>query len=463
MTTRRYWNPRIETMSRDELRALQWSRVRHVLEAAYATNPFHRARFDREGLHPDKVRSLEEFQERVPFIEKRDLLADQAEAPPLGTRVQPAGQRIGYFSLTSGTTGIGQEIHLQSLVEGEVAVESFCYMLRWAGARPGDRAFLCWPMGLQIAGHFARHGLETYGVVMLLVAPLDARAKLEAMKRFSPDILIAAPSYVQRLAVICDELGLRPDRDFPNLRIILTAAEPYPVSWATRMEAFWHARITEWYGSTQAGINQTIACEEGVYHAADRRGMLHALEHLCFVEVLDPATRKPVAPGETGEVVITPLFRSRNPLIRFRMEDRVRYLPPEYCRCGRPFAGIEAGSVARYDDMIKVKMTNVWPEAVDAVVFAHPEVEEYNARVWIDDASKEHVDLTLELKRGAELEGDDQRRFLARLRDDLRQRIGVSMDCTVVPRGTLPRFEIKARRWHDERRKDRTPIQYLGR
>ena len=130
------------------------------------------------------------------------------------------------------------------------------------------------------------------------------------------------------------------------------------------------------------------------------------------------------------------------------------------CDCGRPFAGVEAGTIARYDDMIKMKAMNVWPEAVDAIIFDHPEIEEYNGRVFTDERGREQVVASLEFRRDCTLSSAERIAILRNTSHKLKERVGVTMDLEEVGYGTLPRFEFKVRRWTDERRKDRVVLRY---
>ncbi|MBI5828842.1 MAG: hypothetical protein HZB20_04725 [Chloroflexi bacterium] len=169
-------------------------------------------------------------------------------------------------------------------------------------------------------------------------------------------------------------------------------------------------------------------------------------------EIVDPETGEPVQPGEEGEVVLTNLFREGSPLVRFRTNDRVRYLPHNTCTCGRPTNCIEAGTIARYDDMIKIRTQNVWPEAVDATIFAHSELEEYQGRVYVDERGREQVDVRIEFKPRP-LSEEAKRQILADTAAELRRVVGVSMNLSEAPPGSLERFVFKTRRWTDERKK----------
>jgi phenylacetate-CoA ligase len=146
-------------------------------------------------------------------------------------------------------------------------------------------------------------------------------------------------------------------------------------------------------------------------------------------------------------------------VIRFATGDKARYMPHGDCVCGRAWDGIEAGSVGRYDDMLKIRGNNVWPVAVDAAVFANPEIAEFAGRVYVDERGRTGAQVRLALKpEYAKADAETRAAVLARVRDDIKVKTNVTMEVVEVPRDELPTFTYKARRWVDARREgyDRT-------
>jgi phenylacetate-CoA ligase len=171
------------------------------------------------------------------------------------------------------------------------------------------------------------------------------------------------------------------------------------------------------------------------------------------VEILNPESNEPVDYGEEGEVVLTLLPRQGTPVVRFRMRDKVRIFPASECNCGSSFDFLEAGTVGRYDDMIKIKVCNIWPQTVDDIVFAYPEIEEYNGTVWIDENGSERVSIQLEFRETVSEEAL-KGRIAKELREEIRRCTQVSMEIEEVAHGTLEKALFKSRRWKD-RRKER--------
>ena len=206
----------------------------------------------------------------------------------------------------------------------------------------------------------------------------------------------------------------------------------------------------EGYGSTQGAGFIASTCEKGVVRDDGKPGCLHFLEWENYVEVVDPASQRHVAPGEEGEIVLTNLSVLGSPVIRFATGDKARFLGNRECGCARAWNCIEAGHVVRYDDMIKIRGNNMWPAAVDAVMFSHPEVVEYAGRVFVDDRGRTEVELRYALKSG--VEAGAAAALTESLTVRIRERTNVLMKLAIVPRERLPIFEYKARRWTDERK-----------
>jgi phenylacetate-CoA ligase len=215
-----------------------------------------------------------------------------------------------------------------------------------------------------------------------------------------------------------------------------------------RLEQAWGAKAFDRYGSTQTGNDHMFCCEAGI-GSATRPGMLHNIDTMVLTEVINPATGRHVRDGEAGEIVVTSLYHTDTPLIRCRTRDRGIWHEPGYCSCGRPFSGVEVASISRLDDMKKVKGVNIWPQAVDEVLFAEPEVDDYQVVLASDARDADVATVRVMPKRA--LSGDDAGHWQRRLTEELNKRIGISFGVEILAPGSLARSEYKAKRWLDER------------
>ena len=444
-----HFYPKLESMSREELKEYQWERLKHQLEYVWKNNMFFRKRFEAEGITPDDIKSPEDYARKVPLMEKNDLIADQTNHPPYGERLGVPLDKAVQTNITSGTSGLGQEIYGCTQADVERAGTLWALHYYWAGIRPGDAVFHFWPVATMVAGLSSMNGLIQLGTRYFLTAFFDTKTKLELMKRFDPKAVLTVPAYFTTLTETAKELDYNFKKDFPSMEAIVIAAGSYPVSWAKEMEETWGAAISEQYGSTQMGTGFAITCEAGVLNKQGGRHLMHILEPFVYAEVINRETGEPVEPGEAGEMVITPLERQASPLIRFATSDRVVYRHYEECPCGRPFMGVENGSIERYDDMIKMKGTNVWPTAIDSVVFSYKEVFDYRGRVFISDRGRETVTMDVEFKK--DVSEEQKKQISAQLATTVQEKVGIRMNIEECPPEGIQRILFKGKRWIDER------------
>jgi phenylacetate-CoA ligase len=449
----------LETLSSEDLRNLQFEKSRQTLERAYHQSAFYRQRFDKANVKPDDFKTLEDIA-RFPFIDKQDLIKDQEQNPPFGCRVCVAPEKIRRINLTSGTSGMGQEVHCHEEESIWAANASTACHFAAIGLKEGDLSAVLYPLGTMTGGMLSYEGLRIFGATPLALAVFNTNQKIDTMKRFDVHHILTTPTYLSRITSICMEQGLTPSKTFPRIKGITLSTEPFPVAWALKMEEIWDTVIHDIYGSTQLNLNYAITCKYGAVPDG-QFGFYHLADYFALVEILDKDSDQPVADGEWGEPVVTTFSRSAMPLIRFRSNDRVRRLPHDLCDCGRTSRALwEVGTVARYDDMIKIKATNVWPQTVDEAVFSFDEIEEYNGRVFIDENGQEIAKVSFEFKKAA-LDAKDKSAILHRLGGKIKEMTQVSMQLEEVPYGTLPRFEYKVRRWTDERIEGLERVKYI--
>ena len=444
-----YYFPKLESMSRDELDEYQWQRLKSQLEYVWESNRFFQKRFEEQGITPDDIKSPEDYAKKVPLMEKKDLIADQANHPPYGERLGVPLHKVVMTHITSGTSGLGQEVYGCTQADVDHIGSSWALHFFWGGIRSGDAVFHFFPVATLTAGLGSMVGLMQLGARYYLTAFYDTKTKLEYMKRFDPKAILTVPAYLTTLTETAKELDYDFKKDFPSIETIVIAAGAYPLSWAKEMEKTWNAAISEQYGSTQMGTGLAIACEAGVLNEQGDRHMMHILEPLVYAEVINKKTGEHVEPGEAGELVITPLARQASPLLRFATSDKVTLRSHEDCPCGRPFIGIECGTVERYDDMIKMKGMNVWPAAIDSVVLEYKDVFDYRGRVFMNEKGKETVEMKVEFKTGASTEKISE--TLGSLAANIQEKVGIRMNLKQSLPGEIERIQFKGKRWIDER------------
>ena len=445
---------RMERSSREDFLALQFARLKRQLERVYAGNAFYRAKWQAAKVTPEDIRSMDDFRKRIPVVTKLDFLADQQAKPPFGARLGVPREEVVLVTTTGGTSGIGQEIYGRTAAD--LAVHSHLHHLPYhmAGLRAGDIVLNCAPAGGMTSGGWGpSDGFRQGGAAAFHAGGvISTEAKIDLMCRIGTvNFIYASTNYLHTLTEAFRRRGIAAKERFPMMRALYISAEGYPPAWALDIEAFWGCRLHEGYGSTQGTGFSYTSCPS-TPRRADGHSLLHALEWLNLTEVIDPETGEPVGPGEEGEIILTNLAILGSPCIRFSTRDKARWFPPEACGCGRPWHLVEAGSIGRYDDMMKIRGNNVWPITVDTVVFSHPQVAEYAGRVYVDEQGRTEVLVRLAFKSDyAAAPGAAKADCLRRIADAIKQKTNVAMSVVEVPRAELPTFEYKARRWNDER------------
>jgi phenylacetate-CoA ligase len=438
-------------VTREEILAQQWNLLSDQLHRLARTNPFYARRLQAAGADPARVTSLEAFRTLVPLCTKRDLLADQAAAPPFGTRVGVPDDEGVEVCFTSGTSGVGQEVYGHTELDVEHAAATLADGLSWCGLVPGDRIYSMAPLSTLSMGQLLVQAIRIGRYQPFHTFVLDSAAKLDLMRRFPPSAMVLTPAHLARLMSICQAEGFRPSEAIPDMKAIVLAGQSYPVELVQRAEEFWGAKVFDMYGSTQ-GKAVAATCELGAARDGRRMG-LHLAEHHNLIEIVDPDSGEPVAPGEEGLVILTNLRTEGSPLLRFRTDDKVRYLGTD-CACGRRSMMIEAGSISRYDDMMKVRGMNIWPQAVDDVMFSDDLVDEYVGVISMDSAQLEQIDIRYALAPGAALPEEGRAALAGRLSARLKAQTNVTCRLLEVARDELPVFEFKAVRWTDHRQSD---------
>ncbi|TMF83680.1 MAG: phenylacetate--CoA ligase [Chloroflexi bacterium] len=396
-------------ISTDEIRDQQLKKLRAGLTAVLTGNQFWRDRLD-------SVDGWDDFK-RLPLTSKSELLADQASHPPFGTNLTYSVDRYVRLHQTSGSSG---ELPLRWLD----TAESWEWWLRiWAehvyraaSVTPADRLFLAFSFGPFIGFWSAFGGAERLGALCISGGAMTSEQRVRSILDLGATVLLSTPTYALRLADVARGMGV--DLAESSVRVTIHAGEAGASIPATRdaIEAAWSASSFDHTGMTELGpTGFSCSARDGV----------HLIESEFIFEVTDD-----------GELVATNLGRWGMPLIRYRTGDRV-IVSREPCPCGSPFMKIVGGIQGRVDDMFTVRGVNLYPSQVEDIVRRHPGVAEFVIE-HRRERRMDEVALLVETSAAS---------FSAeRLEADLRQALGVRLDCRVVPSGTLPRSELKSRR-----------------
>ena len=432
------WSPDTPRAA-DDLEAWQLERAWRTVERAAATNPFYASHL----TLPD-TRTGAAFR-ALPETRKDSIVADCAAHPPYGSRTVIGPDDIRMVVQTSGTSGQGTEVYALDAHDLDAIIRTEAVGFLWAGIGPGTRVLLTLPIGLSAAGLWYSAALESIGANVFSVGPYPSERKIDVLRQFEAEVLIGTPTYVQRLAVACDDAGFSPAGS--SVHTLIVAGQPFSHAWAAAIEQRWGATLYEQYGCTERAIAWT--CPGGVVED-DRLRVLHFPPESGYYEVIDRATGEPVAHGERGELVVTPFGADASPLIRYATGDKVRWMAPGSCPCGRPLAGIAAGEVERFDDMMKIKGVNVWPAAFDQAIFSVEGVSDYRGSVDDSDDGNELIHVR------AEGTGEPGR-LAEEISASIRRVTGLGASVVMESQGTLarevPEGFVKVKRIQDRRKR----------
>lgn len=407
---------RYTSMSRDELRARQDRDFRKLMARGWQI-PFYQRLWGAQGIEPGDIKGLEDI-EKLPVYDKSDLMASVADHPPFGDFAGIAGGDHPplIFHTTSGTTGRPQPL-LFGPKGREVGNLLVGRMYRWQGLEPGDIVQSVYGHGMINGGHYIREAVTHFTNSIFLSAGtgIETRSanQVGLMADFGVTVLVGFIDYIRKLAEVAKAEGLL---DRINIRMICGHLGTED---RAGVEAAWGgAKAYDWYGVGDTG---SIAGE------GPERDGLYVWEDAHYLELLDVDTGRPVAPGETGDMVVTCLYKDDiAPCIRFNTHDITHELTASNAT-GMVFKRI-AGFKGRSDNMVKLRGINVFPHAIGALIENRPDLTgEYVCRLTRDPASgRDDMRVVLESRGGT----DD-----AALAGLLRQGLGVEVQVELVGPG----------------------------
>jgi phenylacetate-CoA ligase len=371
----------------------------------------------------------------LPFTLKRELIDDQIAHPPYGSNLTYPIGRYTRFCQTSATTTGTPMRWLDTPESWDWMIGNWLRVYQAAGVGPGDRIFFAFSFGPFLGFWVGFEAASRMGCLAIPGGGMRSAARLRAIVETSATVLCCTPTYAIRLAEVAAEESI--DLASSKLRTLIVAGEPGGSVPATRahISKLWHgARVVDHHGMTEIGP-VTYGCPK-------RPCVLHVIEDSYIAEVIDPLTGHLVPRGATGELVLTNLGRLGSPLIRYRTSDIVQAAPEERCECGARDLALNGGILGRTDDMLLVRGVNVYPSAVENILRGFDAVAEYRVHIQ-NQRTLPELSIQVEVAPAHAHDATLTHRLEAALTNAFALRIPVAL----VPPGTLPRFEMKARRW----------------
>ena len=415
--------------SRTELADWQGDRLAELLKAIVPANPFWTRKLAAAGVDIRSIRSPDELRS-LPFTTKAELVEDQLAHSPYGTNLTFPVTDYSRLHQTSGTT-TGRPLRwLDTPASWNWMLDCWSTIYRLLGLRRDDR--LCFPFSFgPFLGFWAGfEGAARQGNLCLAAGGMSSEARLKLILENDVTWLGCTPTYALRLAEVAAAQGI--DVSSSSVRAVLVAGEPggsIP-SVRARISEVWGARVFDHWGMTEIGPLAT-ECE-------DDPDCLTVNESACIPEIIDPETGRPSIDGR-GELVITNLGRAGSPLLRYRTGDLVEADRVPHAS-GRNWLRLKGGILGRTDDMLIIRGNNVFPSSIEAIVREFLDVTEFRI-VVTRHREMQHIRLELEPQPDTDAETLAQN-----VAATIKQRLQFQAEVTLVPTGSLPRFEMKAKR-----------------
>jgi phenylacetate-CoA ligase len=410
-----------------QLRGLQWT-VTH----AYNNSPFYRRKLDEAGVKPEDIKSLDDIR-RLPFTTAEDL----QEGYPFPLRSVPF-EKIVRVHASSGTTGKRKILcYTQKDLDDWANMFARCYQM--AGLSRTDRVQIAVGYGLWTAGVGFQAGCERFGAMAVPVGPANAEIHCQMLVDLQSTVFCATASMALLMA---EEIHRRGIRDKIALKKIIFGAERHSARMRQRIQELTGAEhlfdipgMTELYGP---GTGLECMAHQGIHYWAD----------YYILEILNPETLEPVAPGEIGEMVVTTLRKEASPLIRYRTRDLSRAIP-EPCPCGNPFPRHDH-ILGRSDDMFIFRAVNIYPGQIDYVLSQINGIgSEYQIHLYHREDGRDVM--VVKVERAPETPPEKDPELIETIAQSIRRHILVRANVEIVDYGTLPRTDRKSKRVFDHR------------
>lgn len=429
-------NPAVECASRQEVRALQLERLIEQVRWTYDRVAWYRERMDRDGVSPDDIKTLEDVR-KLPFTDKSVL----RDTFPYGLFAVPLDQ-VKELHSSSGTTGkpivVGYNDH-----DMELWADCIMRLVQMAGVVPGDRAQMAFGYGMFTGGFGLHYGLQKLGCMMIPAGSGNTERHIAMIQDYGTTVLVATPSYALHMCEVGERMGF--DWERSTLRVGLFGGEPCPPGLKAEIESRMHIVCTDNYGLTEVmgpGVSGECLAARDMQHIAE--------DHFLW-EVIDPETGEPVADGQMGELVLTPLGKQAIPVLRYRTHDLTRVVT-EPCACGRTTARMQKVR-ARSDDMLIIRGTNVFPSQVEDVLTGIEGVTPHYRIVVDNEGGLDRMAVHVELKPEAFSDSfEEMDRFRRAIEEKLKGVLLVGVRVKLVEPGGIERSLGKTKHVEDRRK-----------
>jgi phenylacetate-CoA ligase len=412
----------IESASFDELRNLQLERLQWSVRHAYDNSPFYKQSFDKHGVHPDDIRSLEDLA-KLPFTGKQDLRDNY----PFGMFAVPQSE-VSRIHASSGTTGKPTVVGYTKN-DIQTWAQAVARSIYAAGGRPGDKVHVAYGYGLFTGGLGAHYGAEALGCTVIPMSGGQTEKQVMLIKDFDPDLIMVTPSYMLNIIDEMERQGLDPKSI--ALRTGIFGAEPWTGAMRSALEQRAGIDAVDIYGLSEV-MGPGVAQE-----CLETKDGPTIWEDMFYPEIVDPVSGAVLPDGEYGELVFTTLTKEAMPVIRYRTRDLTRLLPGT-ARVMRRIDKI----TGRSDDMMIIRGVNVFPTQIEELLLHVPELSLHYLITLSKEGNLDKVLIDVELNAGVDAAEKDT--AAKKLQHRIKSMIGISCIINVGDPMHILRSEGKA-------------------
>ena len=428
-----YWNEKIETMPKEDLKAMQLELLKELVKNTYRDSKFYRERMDAAGVKPEDIKTLDDIR-KLPFMKKTDVRDNY----PDKLFVRPYDDLVR-IHVSSGTTGkptvVGYTRNdldnwAESLDRGMVSF----------GMSKSDMLQNAHGYGLFTGGIGVHDAATRLGATVLPISTGNTNRQIDLMCDLPVTAIAGTPSYLFHIADTCDERGIDIRKD-TKLRLAIAGGEPWSESMRKKLQDRTGIRVHNCYGASEFYGPMFLECKEqcGVHVWAD----------LALIEILDD-NDNPVPDGQKGNVVVTMLKKEAFPLIRYRIGD-ITSITWERCKCGRTHPRLDR-ITGRSDDMLVVKGINVFPSQIEAVIGEMPFLSPFYMITLDNKNYSDHMLVEVELNENSLTDDTTELAKMAKKLDSrLKEVLNIKAEVRLALPKTLQRFEGKSKHVIDNR------------
>lgn len=434
-----YWSV-AELMPRNEMEKLQFRRLAEQVNFLWEKSPFYKQKWQESGFSPDKLKTLQDIR-LIPLLDKLEIRSSQEMNPPYGIMYIPNDDPIIRIAMTSGTTGEPVRIPFTEKDYFGVFCEGAMRVLLSAGVTKDDIVHVAFGF-LPFIGLAGMHDAceHLLGCMVVPGGAWSSAIRLKMIKTLNVTVLMGTPTYLLHLAGVAEEIGV--DTTKLGLRLIMSTGESGAASipnTGVRLEKAYNCKVHDFAGTQETNF----------IFGTCKYDTPHLYEDLLYFEVLDPDTYEPVKPGEEGVLVVTDLVQKTHPMIRFKTGDLVSGIDYDHkCSCGRTSARFK-GFKGRTGDIIKVKGVCISVSGIENVIRGIDNCSDNYEYMAVRDGEKDKI--TVRIEPVKELDPSKWEELRVNVAEILYGSFMINMDVEIVEPGTLPVFELKAKRFRDLR------------